>query len=285
MARSASGATRRSSGCSAAGPSRGFAARSSRSSPQRSGASCPRGMGLRRSGRTRPRCGARRRWSAWPRSSTSCLASRSRPPLLERDVLPARVPGYQPRLLDELGALGELAWVGRGSLGRRRWAGGPLPARSRGPEAVRATRRRRAAVRSAARGHPRAPGAARRVLLSRAPRRFRRGTRSRRPRRPVGPRLGGRGDRRHVRSPAGAALEAARPLDGQTSGRAADIAGTARGGRPMVADRGSGGRDRNADGTSPRDGPRRCSNVTASWSGRPSWRRAWSAASRASTRS
>ena len=38
--------------------------------------------------------------------------------VLERDVLPARVPGYQPRLLDELGALGEVAWVGRGSLGR-----------------------------------------------------------------------------------------------------------------------------------------------------------------------
>jgi len=38
--------------------------------------------------------------------------------VLERDVLSARVPGYQPRLLDELGALGEVAWVGRGSLGR-----------------------------------------------------------------------------------------------------------------------------------------------------------------------
>ena len=38
--------------------------------------------------------------------------------VLERDVLPARVPGYQPRLLDELGALGEVAWMGRGSLGR-----------------------------------------------------------------------------------------------------------------------------------------------------------------------
>ena len=38
--------------------------------------------------------------------------------VLERDVLPARVPGYQPRLLDELGALGEVIWVGRGSLGR-----------------------------------------------------------------------------------------------------------------------------------------------------------------------
>jgi ATP-dependent Lhr-like helicase len=38
--------------------------------------------------------------------------------VLERDVLPVRIPGYQPRLLDELGALGEVAWVGRGSLGR-----------------------------------------------------------------------------------------------------------------------------------------------------------------------
>jgi ATP-dependent Lhr-like helicase len=38
--------------------------------------------------------------------------------VLERDVLPARIPGYLPRLLDELGSLGEVAWVGRGSLGR-----------------------------------------------------------------------------------------------------------------------------------------------------------------------
>jgi ATP-dependent Lhr-like helicase len=38
--------------------------------------------------------------------------------VLERDVLPARVPGYQPRLLDELGAAGEVSWMGWGSLGR-----------------------------------------------------------------------------------------------------------------------------------------------------------------------
>jgi ATP-dependent Lhr-like helicase len=36
---------------------------------------------------------------------------------LERAILPARVPDYQPRLLDELGASGELVWVGRGALG------------------------------------------------------------------------------------------------------------------------------------------------------------------------
>jgi len=38
--------------------------------------------------------------------------------ILERDILPARVPGYAPRLLDELGALGEVTWVGHGTLGR-----------------------------------------------------------------------------------------------------------------------------------------------------------------------
>src|SRR5204863_2738543 len=37
--------------------------------------------------------------------------------VLERDVLPPRVPGYQPRLLDELGSLGEVSWVGHGRLG------------------------------------------------------------------------------------------------------------------------------------------------------------------------
>ena len=38
--------------------------------------------------------------------------------VLERDILPARVQGYQPRLLDELLASGEVVWVGAGSLGR-----------------------------------------------------------------------------------------------------------------------------------------------------------------------
>jgi ATP-dependent Lhr-like helicase len=38
--------------------------------------------------------------------------------VLERDILSARIHGYQPRLLDELGAYGELAWAGRGTLGR-----------------------------------------------------------------------------------------------------------------------------------------------------------------------
>jgi ATP-dependent Lhr-like helicase len=38
---------------------------------------------------------------------------------LERVILPARVPGYDGRLLDELGARGEVVWVGRGAQGER----------------------------------------------------------------------------------------------------------------------------------------------------------------------
>ncbi len=38
--------------------------------------------------------------------------------VLEREILPARVRDYAPRLLDELGAAGEVLWVGQGSLGQ-----------------------------------------------------------------------------------------------------------------------------------------------------------------------
>jgi ATP-dependent Lhr-like helicase len=38
--------------------------------------------------------------------------------ILERDVLRARVREYTPRLLDELGAAGEVVWIGRGAVGR-----------------------------------------------------------------------------------------------------------------------------------------------------------------------
>ncbi len=37
--------------------------------------------------------------------------------VLERDILPARVDGYQPNQLDALISAGEVVWVGRGSLG------------------------------------------------------------------------------------------------------------------------------------------------------------------------
>jgi ATP-dependent Lhr-like helicase len=38
--------------------------------------------------------------------------------ILERDVLRARVRDYSARLLDELGAAGEVVWIGRGAVGR-----------------------------------------------------------------------------------------------------------------------------------------------------------------------
>lgn len=37
---------------------------------------------------------------------------------LEKVILPARVPDFSPRMLDELGAMGWLVWVGRGALGK-----------------------------------------------------------------------------------------------------------------------------------------------------------------------
>lgn len=37
---------------------------------------------------------------------------------LEGALLPARVPGFTPRMLDELGAMGWLVWVGHGALGK-----------------------------------------------------------------------------------------------------------------------------------------------------------------------
>jgi ATP-dependent Lhr-like helicase len=39
--------------------------------------------------------------------------------VLERQVLPARLPGYSPALLDELCAAGEVVWAGGGALGSR----------------------------------------------------------------------------------------------------------------------------------------------------------------------
>ena len=51
--------------------------------------------------------------------------------VLERDVLPARVRDYSPRLLDELCAAGEVMWVGAGPLGRGRRQGVPVPTPAR----------------------------------------------------------------------------------------------------------------------------------------------------------
>ena len=116
---SANGSTRTSCACCAAGRSPGCGGRSSRSIRPRSPGSCPPGRAVAPVGERRTAAPpGTRRSSDWPRSSTSWPGSPIPASVLERDILPARVPGYQPRLLDELGALGEVAWVGRGSLGR-----------------------------------------------------------------------------------------------------------------------------------------------------------------------
>ena len=73
-------------------------------------ASCPRwqGVGERRGGHR----------TGWPRSSPSWRACRCRPASWSATSCRRASRGYQPRLLDELGAAGEVVWVGAGSLGR-----------------------------------------------------------------------------------------------------------------------------------------------------------------------
>ncbi len=159
--------------------------------------------------------------------------------VLERDVLPARIPGYQPRLLDELGAMGEVAWVGRGSLGRDDGRIALLPTRPRGAPPGRPAGRHDPPRRRAARPDPRASERPWRELLSRAGGVGQASLGPRAARRAVGPRLGRRGHQRHVRTAPGAALEAP---DGQrlqrrapTAGRPPDRARAAGGRRPLVA--------------------------------------------------
>ena len=96
------------------------ARRSSRSNRPRSRGSCRPG-----STSARTRCAAS---TACCASSSSCRAPRCRPPRLERLVLPARVVGYSPAMLDELTAAGEVLWAGHGSLpGDDGWVSLHLP--------------------------------------------------------------------------------------------------------------------------------------------------------------
>ena len=179
--------------------------------------------------------------------------------VLERDVLPSRVPGYQPRLLDELGAMGEVGWVGRGSLGRD---DGRIALFRPGRDALRPP--------SAPTDREERPSDERherirehldhawRLVLPRDPSGGRRRVGPRGARCAVGPRVGRRGDQRHVRAAARAALEASDRLPRRRSAsaarRPADRAGTARGRRALVARR--AGRGRHADGTAACPGPR-----------------------------
>ena len=131
--------------------------------------------------------------------------------VLERDVLPVRVPGYQPRLLDELGAMGEVDLARAGEPRPRRRPDRPGPARARSasrrrPRPARGDGGRGPSGGSPPRRDPRCPRPARRVVLPPDPCGSRRRPRSRGPRRPVGPGLGRRGHQRHVRPAPGAAL-------------------------------------------------------------------------------
>ena len=177
-------------------------------------------------------------------------------------MLPARIPGYQPRLLDELGSLGEVAWVGRGSLGRD---DGRIVLVRPGRDALRPVglpdgTDRPAGPRHDA--HPRAPRDARRLVLPRpAPRRGRRAG-PRGARRALGPGLGRRGHQRHVRAAARPPLEADRwRRHAARAARPAHRARPARGGRPLVARR-AADRARRPSGSTPSRW--RCSSGTAS---------------------
>ena len=105
-ARGRSGSRPTSCAASGGGRSRPCAGRSSRSSPRRWRASCRPG---RASAATRA-AGS----TACATRSPSSRASRSRSRRGRTDVLPIRVPGYTPAMLDELTAGGEVVWIGAG---------------------------------------------------------------------------------------------------------------------------------------------------------------------------
>ena len=115
--------------------------------------------------------------------------------ILERDVLPARIPGYRP------GGPRHPVRRGRGGLGRSRRARrprrAPRPLPRRRPSAPPAAAARAPAGRRP-RPDSRAPRRSRGVLLRRSPRRGRRRPGAAGRGRAVGPRLGGRGHERHA---------------------------------------------------------------------------------------
>ena len=160
--------------------------------------------------------------------------------VLESEVLPARVDGYRPAMLDELCASGELCWAGAGSIGasdgrivlafRDRASTLLVDAAPSGQDDAASPLHDRLR---------RAPGARRRVLLARPARRRsrRRRARARRhhgARRAVGPRVVGRGDQRQPRRAARAPRESP-PVPGRPSAPGAALASrSARGRRPVV---------------------------------------------------
>ena len=110
--------------------------------------------------------------------------------VLERDVLPARIPELPAPAARRVGLARRGRLGGAGEPRSRRWACRPRPARPRGLAPDRPARRNRAAVGTSPRGHPRSPGSPRRVVLSRAVRGGRRWPGPRGARCAVGPGLG-----------------------------------------------------------------------------------------------
>ena len=139
------------------------------------------------------------RWAGWSRWSPSWRAFPFRPRSSSATCCRPGCAGYTPRLLDELGAAGEVVWIGRGSLGRDDGRICALPSRP-GRPAGRCRRVRGASIGAGPRSNPPAPPAPGRVVLPAAARgRARCAHRRRAARRDVGPGLGRRADERHVR--------------------------------------------------------------------------------------
>ena len=147
----------------------------------------------RRRAARRARRAARRRRAAPGRGVPGVSA-------LERDILPARLPGYRPQDLDLLCAAGEVVWVGVAPLGERDgrvalYLADDLRAAARA--AARAARRASCTTRSARTS--RGSGASFFAELHEA---AGGGLAQAGARRAVGPRLGGRGHERHARGAA-----------------------------------------------------------------------------------
>ena len=116
-------------------------------------------------------------------------------------ILPARLPDYEPALLDELTASGEVTWVGHGVPARHRRLGLAPPRRpgAAHPAAHRPGSRRVRTLGRGPPGRPRRPGPGRGLVLP--PARLRHRRRRPRPRRcPLGAGLGRARHQRHVRA-------------------------------------------------------------------------------------
>ena len=214
------------SGACAAVRSRDSGAKSSRCHPTRSDASSSSWHGI----------GSIRRGPEALLDAVEQLQGASLPfSILEREVLPARVAGYQPSMLDTLMAAGEVVWAGVESLGERDGRIAlyltdhmptPAPAR-RQPTATSKDERAKSSRTSVSR----------RVVLRRTPRRHGRRVPRRNGDRVVGPRLERAGHQRHA---ACAARVHQRDGDEATEARAAGAlqiaaARAANRRRPLVA--------------------------------------------------